>query len=189
MRKAEIREQYKKMRTALTEVEKNRFDDLMLINFQSLDIPFVNSVLSYWPITDNKEVNTHLFTDYLQFINPGAIFLYPKSDFETNTIRPIVVNDDTEFKKNTHHIYEPIADEELTVSEIDLIIVPLIVSDKNGYRVGYGKGFYDKFLAGCRKDCIKIGLSYFEPIEAIEDLNEYDIPLNYCITPQNTYVF
>jgi 5-formyltetrahydrofolate cyclo-ligase len=61
--------------------------------------------------------------------------------------------------------------------------------DKKGFRVGYGKGFYDKWLAGCRKDCIKIGFSYFEPVETIDGLHEFDLPLNLCITPHNVYVF
>ena len=161
----------------------------MLIHFQSLPIPFLHTILSYWPIIENKEVNTHLFADYLEFINPGVSLLYPKANWEDQSMQAIQVNEDTEFVKNMHHIYEPTNGLEIKADEIDLVLVPLLVCDKKGYRVGYGKGFYDKYLLKCRKDCVKIGLSYFEPINAIYDLHEYDIPLNYCITPQKIYVF
>ena len=70
-----------------------------------------------------------------------------------------------------------------------MVFVPLLTFDRDGYRIGYGKGFYDKYLAGCREDCIKAGFSYFEPIDSIEDLHEFDISLDLCITPQNVYVF
>ena len=70
-----------------------------------------------------------------------------------------------------------------------MVILPLLAFDQQGYRVGYGKGFYDKFLSGCREDCLKVGFSYFEPIETIDDCNEFDVPLDLCITPQNVYVF
>jgi len=74
-------------------------------------------------------------------------------------------------------------------SEIDLIFVPLLAFDETGNRVGYGKGFYDKFLTKCRPDAIKVGLSYFEAIDRISDSEQFDIPLNYCITPQRIYEF
>jgi 5-formyltetrahydrofolate cyclo-ligase len=73
--------------------------------------------------------------------------------------------------------------------EIDLVFVPLLCVDKKGNRVGYGKGYYDKFLKECRRDIIKIGFSYFEPVEKIDDVNRYDVKLNYCITPESFYSF
>ena len=51
------------------------------------------------------------------------------------------------------------------------------------------KGFFDRYLKGCREDCIKIGFSYFEPLDSIDDANEFDVPLDFCITPQRIYVF
>jgi len=62
--------------------------------------------------------------------------------------------------------------------------VPLLISDEQHYRVGYGKGFYDRFLANCRKDCKKIGLNFFKPIQKISDSNEFDIALDEVIYPK-----
>ena len=91
--------------------------------------------------------------------------------------------------KNEFNIYEPEEGNRVDPTEIDMILVPLLAYDKKGYRVGYGKGFYDKFFAGCRKDCIKAGFSYFEPVDEITDKADFDVPLDLCITPQTVYVF
>jgi 5-formyltetrahydrofolate cyclo-ligase len=72
---------------------------------------------------------------------------------------------------------------------IDLVFIPLLACDLQGNRVGYGKGFYDRFLSKCRYDVKKIGLSFFDPVDKIEDVNVFDIPLDECITPKKTWVF
>jgi 5-formyltetrahydrofolate cyclo-ligase len=72
---------------------------------------------------------------------------------------------------------------------IDMVFVPLLIFDKQGCRVGYGRGFYDKYLQQCRPECLKVGFCYFEPIDVIEGTREFDVPLNLCITPNNAYVF
>ena len=71
---------------------------------------------------------------------------------------------------------------------IDIFIIPLLISDKKGNRVGYGKGYYDKLLANYPKS-IKIGLSLFEPINQINDINKYDIKMEYLILPDNFYCY
>jgi 5-formyltetrahydrofolate cyclo-ligase len=61
--------------------------------------------------------------------------------------------------------------------------------DKKGHRVGYGKGFYDKFLTECKPKIINIGLSFFVPEELISDVLESDVILDYCVTPSGVYEF
>ena len=67
--------------------------------------------------------------------------------------------------------------------------MPLLVFDKSGHRVGYGEGYYDRFMSDIKNDVIKVGLSLFEPVDKISDINQKDIPLNYVITPSKTYYF
>lgn len=67
--------------------------------------------------------------------------------------------------------------------------MPLLAYDKQGNRVGYGKGFYDKFLSQCKPNVVKIGLSFFEPEDLIEDIFENDVKLDVCITTLEIYNF
>ena len=189
MLKKEARKLFREQRLALTDAEQSKFDDLMLIQFQSIELPFLHAILSYWPIDENREPNTHLFTEFLRFRNPEVKIAYPVSDFSAITMKAVAVDIDTAFTKKELNIFEPQDGQPVNIDSIDLVIVPLLIADKSGYRVGYGKGFYDKYLAECRPDCIKVGFSYFEPVDQIEDCNEFDVPLNLCITPQNAYVF
>ena len=90
----------------------------------------------------------------------------------------------TKLKVNSYGIPEPINGIEIDAEKIDLVFVPLLISDEKKYRVGYGKGFYDRFLAECRIDVKTIGLNFFKPIDCVEDVNEFDIPLNQVIYPK-----
>ena len=190
MTKSALREIYKQKRTALTERQRVRLNDLLLIQFQQVEIPYnVNVLLSYWPLDQHAEINTFLMTDYLQFRIPGLQVAYPVTNFTNTSMQAMLVNDDTVFAPNKYGIAEPVNGTPVTPADIDMIFVPLLVFDTRGYRLGYGKGFYDRFLPSCCKDCISIGFSYFEPVPPISDISHFDVPLTKGITPENTYEF
>jgi 5-formyltetrahydrofolate cyclo-ligase len=67
--------------------------------------------------------------------------------------------------------------------------MPLLIFDKQGNRVGYGKGFYDRFLQKCSPNALKVGICLEKPIEQIEDLNEFDVKMDVCITPFGVWRF
>jgi 5-formyltetrahydrofolate cyclo-ligase len=188
MHKKELRRIFKEKRNAISESERLKWDDLILIQFQSLDLPYIDYVLSFYPIFENKEINTFIITDYLHFKNPGLNICYPKM-MQGNQMQAIACNADSVFEANEYGILEPLDTDSVDPTRLDLVIVPLLAFDEKGYRVGYGKGYYDRFLKSCREDCLKIGFSYFEGVPFIEDTAEFDVPLDLCITPQRTYVF
>ena len=189
MLKREARSVFKEKRMALSGNERGKLDDLLLIQFQTAELPFIETLLTYWPIEENNEPNTHLFTEFMRFRNPEVKVCYPKSNFEVGHMRAVITDIDTPFSKTIWNILEPQSNDEVKPEKMDMVFVPLLVFDKTGFRAGYGRGFYDKWLASCRPGCIKIGFSYFEPIESLDDRNEFDVPLNFAITPQNVYVF
>lgn len=189
MLKKDARMEFRQKRQTLTFPQKEKYDDLLLIQFQKLALPYLSTVLSFYPIEENKEINTFIITDFLKFKNPGLQVAYPRTNIFKKSMCAVVSSEPTSFHLNVYNILEPVEGEIISPSQIDLILIPLLAFDLQGHRVGYGKGFYDRFLQQCMENCIKTGLCYFEPVSVIEDASEFDVPLNFCITPQQVYVF
>ena len=187
MTKKELRSKYKQLRNLLSnhDIEKLSLEIAnQLVNMAVWQQKYFHVFL---PIVENKEVDT----EYLLHILAGKDkeVVVSKSDFETRQMTHYLLTDATKFRKNNYNIPEPVDGLEVPVAKIDVVFVPLLAFDINGNRVGYGKGFYDVFLSECRLDTLKIGLSFFEPEEAIEAVFEQDVTLDYCITPNRVYEF
>ncbi|WP_242133852.1 5-formyltetrahydrofolate cyclo-ligase [Aestuariivivens marinum] len=187
MTKAELRKKYKTYRHNLT---PNDIEDFSLaIANQLLKLPiwdysFYHIFLS---IIEHKEINT----DYILNILSGKDknIVVSKSNFKTNTLTNYLLTDNTVLSKNSWGIPEPIDGIEIDNKKIDVVFVPLLAFDKNGHRVGYGKGFYDNFLINFKPNTLKVGLSFFKAEDLIEDIYENDIKLDYCVTPETIYRF
>ena len=191
MKKKESRYLFKEKRLQLLPFEIEKLDDLLLIQFQKLIIDIPSLIMTYSPVKKLSEFDPKLITDYCYFKNPEQQLFYPLmvEHRGINEMIAVIVDDNTLFETNKYGIDEPIDGLDMLTNEIDLILVPLLCFDKKGYRVGYGKGYYDRFLSSCRSDCLKIGFSYFEPVDIIEDVDKFDIKLNYCITPRSIFTF
>lgn len=187
MLKKELRQKYKALRNQLSED-----------NLEEMSLAIANKVLllpiwektyfhTFLPITEHKEVNTEFILHLLSGKDKEIII--SKSDFETRNMTHFLLTDNTKIKKNEYNIPEPVDGIEVPTSKIDVVFVPLLAFDKTGHRAGYGKGFYDKFLSECKSETIKIGLSFFEAEEKIDDVFENDVKLDYCVTPNKVYHF
>jgi 5-formyltetrahydrofolate cyclo-ligase len=188
MTKSEIRKLYKQKRNELSPAVKNRLEDLMLIQFQSLHLSIPDMLMTYSPIEDRNEYNPILIEEHCFFKNPAATLVYPVVDKAAGDLKAFAVKEDTFFDLNEYDIEEPVNGKETLPEAIGLIIVPLLAFDLTGNRVGYGKGYYDKFLRACRRGTTKIGFSFFAP-EIIDDTNDLDEKLDLCITPELIYQF
>ncbi|MDB5278619.1 MAG: 5-formyltetrahydrofolate cyclo-ligase [Ferruginibacter sp.] len=191
MYKSEIRNLYKTKRQQLSFSEREKMSDLMLIHFQRLPIDIPTIILTYSPFEKMSEFDPQLITDYCFFKNRDIKLLYPvmMNDQNQCEMQAVLVDDDSYFETNKYGIDEPVCCTAVPAAEIELSIIPLISFDKTGNRVGYGKGYYDRFLNKCRPKNIKIGFSYFDAIDVIDDVNPYDIRLDYCITPERIFTF
>ena len=100
-----------------------------------------------------------------------------------------LLTDNTVIKKNSYNIPEPVDGIEILNDKINVVFIPLLAFDTQGNRVGYGKGFYDRFLAQCNLEIIKIGLSFFEAENEIDGIFGSDVKLNFCVTAEKNYKF
>lgn len=161
--------------------------------FLSVKLPGFKNILTYSALDKKNEFDISLINRYVHSINPSAVFALPRirEMYEMDAIE-VELNAEkiiSSTASNQYGISEPINGTIVEPLEIDIVFVPLLAFDESGYRVGYGKGYYDRFLSRCRKDILKIGFTFFEAEPAIEDIDNYDVPLNLCITPLNVYEF
>lgn len=187
MHKKELRVKYKSLRATLTSEEieeKSLAIAIQLLRLNIWDKTYYHLFLS---ITEQKEIDTEFILQILAGKDKEIVL--SKSDFTTGTMTHFLLTDNTKIKKNKYNIPEPVNGLEVPVNKIEVVFIPLLAFDEKGHRVGYGKGFYDRFLKECHPKTLKIGLSFFEPETKIEDAFESDIQLNYCITPNEIYSF
>ena len=189
MTKKELRTIYKQKRQNISGREIEMWTDLILINFQKIQLPFLSCIHTYIASQKLAEVETLQLVEYLQFKNPGVKVVVPKIDIASGKLEHFHFKEEMELIDNFFGIAEPKEGLQILPEEIDFVLIPLLAFDAKGYRVGYGKGFYDKFLSECRQDVIKIGLSFFEAEEAVDDVHQFDISLDYCVTPDRIYDF
>ena len=190
MDKATIRKKYLDQRLKLSRSSYWMLTDEVMEQIKLLDWQKFTTIHIFLPIRKNNEIDTFSILNYFKLEHPLLKIVVPRTDFENLSIRNILYDHEfTILGRNKYDIPEPIHGKVVPVEEIDAVFIPLLGFDIRGNRVGYGKGFYDRFLSGCRPDVIKIGLSYFDPVDKISDVNEYDIPLSLCITPGKTWNF
>jgi 5-formyltetrahydrofolate cyclo-ligase len=134
----------------------------------------------------NKEVDTSYLLSILQGKDKQPVV--PKM-VDNQFLEHFLLTDQTPLKLNRWGIPEPLSGITLTSQQIEVVFVPLFVFDLRGHRVGYGKGYYDRFLGECPKSTIKVGLSFFDPVSKIEDVDSHDITLDYAVSPREVFVF
>ena len=188
MTKAAIRKLYRQKRIDLSLSEKNRLEDLLLIQFQSLHLDIPDNIMTFFPIENFNEYNPILIEEYCFFKNPAATLIYPVTNFKNNSLIPVATKEDTIFEINEYNIGEPVNGTPISPIDINLMLLPLLGFDVDGYRVGYGKGFYDKLINYCNNAMLKIGFSFFSEV-VIDDINEFDKKMDICITPDRIFQF
>jgi 5-formyltetrahydrofolate cyclo-ligase len=194
MDKKVLRSKYKVLRQSLTQ-EEIEAKSLAIAN-QLLRMDAVPSLKLVWnklyyhlflTIEEQKEINTEYILQILAGKDKEIVI--SKCDFATLGMTHFLLTDNTKIKKNSYNVPEPVDGLEVPDAKIDVVFVPLLAYDKQGNRVGYGKGFYDNFLSKCKPETIKIGLSFFPPEEKIEDVSENDVKLDFCVTPEGIFEF
>ena len=190
MRKSELRSLYLKKRRDLSPPEiaaesrqiAERF-------FTETDLTLVRTIHCFISIARFGEIDTSLIYERIWAEFPNIRTVAPRMNKTTGTLEGLPFNSVSGLIENSWGIREPASNEIVDPTEIDMVLVPLLCYDRNGDRVGYGKGFYDRFLSTCRPDCLNIGLSFFAPVDKIDDVSESDVPLDRCITPDKVYEF
>lgn len=190
MLKSELRKIYLERRKDFSTKQVNEIS-LQIAErfFQTFDLKKINYLHGFLPIEKFHEIDTRLIFHRVWFEFAHIETAVPRINFERDELDSLMFTPVTELIQNAWMIHEPSHNELVENQKFDLILIPLLAFDREGHRVGYGKGYYDKFLKTCRDDCLKVGLSHFPPEENIENVHELDVRLDYCLTPDETFKF
>lgn len=186
MQKSELRSSFLKKRSefprSLVEPES-----LKIAN-RCLGLPIWDGVFYhlFLSIPEKKEVDTSFLLTILQGKDKNIVLPRVSGKHE---LTHILLTDSTPLKKSALGIPEPVSGLQVDPTQLDVVFVPLLCFDLQGHRIGYGGGYYDRFLASCRSDVKKIGLSFFGPVPAIEGVEETDVRLDGCVTPERYFSF
>lgn len=153
--------------------------------FRNFNLERLNAHLFY-PISDRKEVNTWHIHNKLNRRDKIFTSAYNNDSEEWECVS---FNHNTKFRKGKFNVPIPIEHQKEVFESIDIIFIPLLVFDRNGQRIGYGKGIYDLILSLTKKNCIKVGLSLMECSNVLIDFQDHDITLDYCQTPTTLHNF
>lgn len=186
MTKAALRKAAGLQRKGVSEEQLKAYSQRLLDQFSQLDFSTVDTIHIFLPIVEKKEPDTFLFIDWLTLHHPNIKIVVPRADFDSALMTNYVYSGREGLVKNLYNILEP-EKGSLHTGGVDMVLIPMLAFDLRGYRVGYGKGFYDRFLQNIETK--KIGLCFFDPVELIEDVNEYDVVMDLCITPDKVYSF
>ena len=190
MLKSDLRKIYLAKQHQLSSSERSQKSRQISESFFHNFSPETSQIIHlFLPIEKNKEIETKFFYERIWQDFPHIKTVVPRINKKNDQLESIEFDAETKLGLSSWQIPEPIEDSLINANQIDIVLVPLLCYDQKGFRVGYGKGYYDKFFTNCRSDCLKIGLSYFSPIEKISDINEFDVTLDYCITPNKIWKF
>jgi 5-formyltetrahydrofolate cyclo-ligase len=186
MLKAELRKKYTQKRKALSSDEAFLLSEKIFENFIDHFNPQEGEkVHVFIPIPARKEIDTQIFIQY--FLAKNIRVYVPK--IVGDRLISIEIFENTVFETNSWGISEPVSNVDSGENNFQYVITPLLYCDKNGNRVGYGKGFYDGLFQHISAYTKKIGVNYFDPDEYVDDVWENDLPVDYLVTPTEVLSF
>lgn len=186
MLKKELRLDYLRLRNQFT--EEGLAEASRRIAQNCLQLPLWDSAVYhlYLSAVGKREVDTSFLLALLR--EKGKKIAVPKMG-AAGSLSHFLLAENTRLVTNSWGIPEPSGGNTLTPDAIDVVFVPLLAFDNAGNRVGYGGGYYDRFLKACRQDVVTVGLSFFGPVPEISDVHPGDVPLSYVVTPERVYAF
>jgi 5-formyltetrahydrofolate cyclo-ligase len=137
----------------------------------------ITSVGCYINSQKNREVPTTVILGTLLEMNIKVFVPVIGADFSMDMVQ---VHPDSTFELNDWGIPEPISLKPSVLHIPEVMIVPMLGADFNGFRIGYGKGYYDRYFS--RYQVSKIGICPQACVLNHLPVDEFDVPMDYLIT-------
>lgn len=179
--KEKLREQLLQKRKAIPDSYYTEASEDIIAHLQTLPaFRQSRTVHSYVSIRGNNEVDTHDFLRWMLATNKRVIV--PVTEFEKTELRHVELNSFEELTSNKWGVPEPDDGREVPLAELDLVIVPMVGADLYCNRLGYGKGFYDRFLSNV--NCPAVGLCFEDCVVDKIPTEPFDVKLSAVVTEE-----
>ena len=184
-KKSDLRQLFRNKRSKLSSQELYKASIQLFEHIKTNKLIEGNLVMLYM----SSQIHLELPTDILFSLSDHCHVCVPKVIDKNGFMEAVMWDKNMPTSTNEWGIKEPLKEAYISPENIDAVVVPLLCFDTIGHRVGYGKGYYDRFLERCSKEVKTIGLSYFESVDKITDVEATDVPLDIVVTPKNIYRF
>lgn len=179
--KDRITKQFQKKREKLSEDDIQKGSAMAWKQLQALEcFQTAKSIMFYMPIGGEIDFTGH-FRDLHE---QGVEISIPILDEEDGEIQSAIWTPDEVLVPRKYNILEPEIPQFTDLQKLDVILMPGVAFDIDGGRVGFGKGYYDRFLKTCH--AIRIGAAYDFQLKEKLPTNELDVPMDYIVTPTKT---
>ncbi|MCH5304360.1 MAG: 5-formyltetrahydrofolate cyclo-ligase [Ruminococcus sp.] len=182
-KKNELRLKYKKIREEFSREEKAELDKKITERFLNLEqYQSAKNVFAF--VSKDIEVNTEDII--INALESGKKVAVPLCDIGSTTMYFCYINSYDDLKEGCYGILEPDRSKCIRAekNDADIMLVPGLVFDKKGYRLGFGKGFYDRFM--CEYNRLTVGVCYSKCIEDELPIGDYDKPADMVVTDRYT---
>jgi len=177
--KEELRQQLLDQRKAISEVEFKRASQQIIQRLrQQTEFEQAKTIHCYVSMNDRREVDTHAFLK--EMIEEEKNVVVPVTNFQDGTLTHVALPSFDVLEANKWGVPEPNGGREVSPQKLELVIVPMVAGDERGNRIGYGEGFYDRFLS--QVDCPKIGLIFEQNVIDQLPVEDFDVRLDKIIT-------
>lgn len=187
MDKQTLRKVYLEKRKTLSTAEYDRRNQLLTEQLLALiNKKAFKNIHIFLPIISQREPNTFPLIYQLWENHPEINVITSISDLNTPEMQHYRIDKQVIIQPNKWGIPEPQNAYLFPINEIDCVLTPMVVGSKTGNRIGYGKGYYDRFLAKCNSTTKFVGISLSPFLDGSLYSDQYDIPMNVMVNPFQT---
>lgn len=184
--KSQLRKRVLNVRNNMSKEDVKKNSNAIMDKITSLDIYKHSKVVFIYMDFKNEVMTSNLIK---RMLSEKKRVVIPYTDSINTVLIPSEITKESDLKQNSFGYYEPKSILPVNIEEIDLVIVPGVVFDKNLNRIGFGKGYYDKILNRLKPSAKKIALAH--DFQVLEDIpaEEHDVKMDMIITEKNIYPF
>ena len=186
--KSELRKQLDQTRRSLSREQVGQASLLIFEHWRQHFMPAqLSHVHLFQSMLDRNEIDTAPFVDFVRSSLPGTQLVIPR--VHGDELLHALFTPELRLEPTSWGVPEPVGDfQEVMPEAIDMVLVPMLGFDRHKHRLGYGRGYYDRFLSRTRRDCLKVGLCLeLCRCEKALPSTESDVALDWIITEKGVY--